>query len=68
MWLLEIALEIAVAWCSWRVWLCILLALGIIGGAYYKFPEHNGFLTLTVPGAIVICAFGFWWQWRVDRC
>ena len=62
-----IAIELAIAWCSWRLWLCIILAIGIIAGVCYKFPEHNGFWPLTSPIGGIIIAFGVWWHWRSER-
>jgi hypothetical protein len=67
-WLIfEIALMIAVEWLSWRVWLCIGVAVAVIAVAYNRFPEQDGLWAVSYPLAILIVAFGFWWQWRADR-
>ena len=68
--LIDIALsliEVAYAWCSWRLLICVILAIGIVAGAYYRFPENDGFLPLTSPVGVLIIAFGIWWQRRADR-
>jgi hypothetical protein len=68
MWtILEIAIEFTVAWSSWRLWLCIILAIGIVIGAFYKFPDHNGFWPLTSLIGTIVIAFGAWWHWRSER-
>lgn len=65
MWnLFEIAVDFAVELCSWRLWICILLAIGIVAGAYYQFPENQGYWHLTSPIALIVLAFGGWWEWR----
>jgi hypothetical protein len=65
--LLEWVLDLAAHWCSWRLWLCLILAITLIVGFYLKFPEQNGYWPLSgVVGAIII-AFGIVWQWRADR-
>jgi hypothetical protein len=66
-WIFEIALMIAVEWLSWRVWLCIGVAIGVIAVAHNQFPEKDGLWSVSYPVAIMVVAFGFWWQWRVDR-
>lgn len=63
----ELIIDLAIELCSWRVWLCILLAIGIIVGLYFKYPEHDGLWSISYPAAIVITALGFWWQYRADR-
>lgn len=61
MWsIFEIVIDLAIAWCSWRLSLCIILALGIIAGVYYKYPEHNGFWPLTSLIGLIIVAYGVW--------
>lgn len=65
--LLEIVVDLTVAWCSWCLWICILLAVGIMIGAYYKFPDHDGLWPLTAVAGVMIITFGIWWQWRADR-
>lgn len=68
MWIIfEIAFELVSGWSSWRIWLCIILAIGLIAVAYHVFPEQNGFWPLTSPIALVIIALGCWWQVRADR-
>ena len=68
MWLvLEIVLTIATEWLSWRVWLCLGIAIGIVAVLYNKYPEQNGIWSVSCPAAIGVIALGFWWQYRVDR-
>jgi hypothetical protein len=66
-WAVEILLTIAAELCSWRVWLSIGIAAGIVAGMYYLYPEHEGFWSVSYPAAIIVIAMGFWWQHRADR-
>jgi ABC-type uncharacterized transport system permease subunit len=63
----EVAIEIAVAFSSWRVWISIFLAAGIIAAAYAKFPDHDGFWAVSVPLGMMIIGLGCWWEWRANR-
>lgn len=65
--LFELALDLAVAWLSWRLWLCLILAIAIIVGLYFKFPEQNGFWPLSGVVGLIIIGFGIVWQWRANR-
>lgn len=65
--LFELALELAAHLCSWRLWLCLILAIGLIVGLYFKFPEQNGFWPLSGVGGAVIIVFGIVWEWRASR-
>jgi len=64
---IDIILMIADEFCSWRVWLCIGIAVGIVAGLYYKYPEQDGIWSVSFPAAIIVTAMGFWWQYRADR-
>ena len=66
-WAIEIILMIAVELCSWRVWLCIGIAVGIVAGLYHLYPGQNGIWSVSYPAAIVVIAMGFWWQYRAER-
>jgi hypothetical protein len=68
MWIIiEAVLMFAYEMSSWRVWLCIAIALGIIGSLYYKYPELNGIWSVSFPVAIIVIAMGFWWQYRAEK-
>jgi uncharacterized integral membrane protein len=63
----EVILTIAAEMASWRVLLCIVVAVGMVAGLYYKFPEQDGLWSISYPAAVIITAMGFWWQHRADR-
>jgi hypothetical protein len=65
--LLELALELAAHWCSWRLWLCLILAIGLIVGLYFKFPEQSGFWPLSGFVGAIIIGFGIVSEWRANR-
>jgi len=64
---IEIILMIAYELSSWRVWLCIVIAVGIVAGLYYKYPGQDVIWSVSFPAAIIVTAMGFWWQYRADR-
>jgi hypothetical protein len=66
-WVIDIILMLAPDLCSWRVWLCIGIAVVIVAGLYHLYPEHDGFWSVSYPAAIIVIAMGFWWQYRADR-
>jgi hypothetical protein len=63
----EIILSIASEMASWRVLLCIAVAVGIVVGLYYKLPEQDGIWSISCPAAVIVTGMGFWWQHRADR-
>ncbi len=66
-WVTEIVLTIAAELFSWRVWLCIGIAMVIVAGLQYLYPEHDGFWSISYPAAALVIIAGFWWQHRADR-
>lgn len=63
-WAIGIILMLAVELCSWRVWLCIGLAAGMIIGLYQLYPEKDGLWPISYPVSLVVIALGFWWEYR----
>ncbi len=65
--LLEVALNIAADFLSWRLSVCIILAIALIVGLFLKFPEQNGFWPYSGVAGAMIIVFGFVWEWRASR-
>jgi hypothetical protein len=63
----DIIISIVYDMCSWRVWLSIGIAVGIVVGLYCMFPAHGGLWSISYPAAMMVIAMGFWWQNRADR-
>jgi hypothetical protein len=66
-WIIDIILMLAVELCSWRVWLCMAAAAGIVVGLNALYPEKDGLWSLSYPAAIMVIAMGFWWEHRAHR-
>lgn len=64
MWLIEIVLRLAGELGAWRILLCLAIALGIVGGLYYGYPEQDGLWSVSVPAALVVMGLGIWWEIR----
>ena len=65
--LIDIIYMITQELCSWRVGLCLLIAVAIVFGLFITFPEHNGFLPLSAYASIIVISIGFLWQYLADR-
>ena len=63
---IELVIQFAEEWCSWRILLCLVIALGIVGGLYYKYPKQDGHWSVSVPAALVVIGLGIWWEIRSD--
>jgi predicted branched-subunit amino acid permease len=63
-WIADIILMLAVELCSWRVWLCIGAAVGIVVGLHVLYPEKDGLWSVSYPAALVVIALGFRWEHR----
>ncbi len=64
---IEIIMMIAHEMCSWRVWLCIGIAVGIVVSLYFKYPEQDGIWSVSFPAALIVTTMGFLWQYRAER-
>lgn len=53
--------------CSWRVGLCIFIAIALVFGLFIAYPENNGFLPYTAYAGIGVIAIGLLWQYVADR-
>ena len=67
MWLLEIIFWIAAELCSWRTLLSLLVAIGIVVGLLYRYPEQDGLWSVSYPAAFIVIAFGIWRDYRAEH-
>ena len=70
MWIIDIfsvILAIAEEWCSWRLFVCIGIAIGIVAGFFFAYPEQPSIWYVSVPAAFIVIGLGFLWQIHADR-
>ena len=67
MWVIELILLLAEELFSWRIFLCLLIAIGIVVGLYFKYPEQDGLWSVSYPAAFIIVALGVVWHIRSER-
>lgn len=63
---IEIVLRLAGELGSWRILLCLAIALGIVGALYYRYPEQDGLWSVSVPAGLVVIGLGIWWERRSE--
>lgn len=70
MWIIDIiglTIEVAHEWCSWRLYVCIGVAIGIIAGLYFAYPGQPSIWYVSTPAALIVMGLGFLWQIHADR-
>jgi len=67
MWFVELVAGMLDWWCSWRVYLCLVLSLGTAAALHDRFNDQAWVPFVSVPIAVIGAGFGFWWQSRADR-
>jgi hypothetical protein len=65
--LIDIIFMIAHELCSWRVALCLFIAIALVFGLFNAYPENNGFLPLTAYAGIAVISMGGVWQYVSGR-
>jgi hypothetical protein len=65
--LIDIILMITLELCSWRVALCLLMAIALVFGLLIVYPENDGFLPFTAYAGIVLIGIGGVWQYVSER-
>jgi len=64
--LLELIVGIIELWCSWRLYLCLAIGLGIAVFLHSSFPEDAWVWFFSVPFAVGSIIVGWRWQRAVD--
>jgi hypothetical protein len=67
MWFIELMGGVFELWCSWRLYVCLGVAMGIAATLHQAFPDQNWVWFVSMPTMITGFALGFWWQLQADR-
>lgn len=52
---------------SWRFYVCLLLALALVGLIYFLIPDRGVCLGLSIPVVVIGMGSGIYWQRRNRR-